>query len=209
MVSRRRRKWGALSARMRMEAGAAFALFACLCSCDAVTSSPPSTAADDVEVEILNPDRPRPLRCNPEIRLDRKIAAAELESLTRRLLEREASDCGFGLVTYYLPAMQPGSGAWAIAEVGDAAVRISILGLSTDERYRTWTPLAEIPQAMIDATLLQEDRFYFRHPGVSAASFETTSPPTTSMYLKPKSRGTRAAASSVRPVATRSFRNSS
>jgi penicillin-binding protein 1C len=44
------------------------------------------------------------------------------------------------------------------------------LGLSTDERYRTWTPLADIPQAMIDATLLQEDRFFFRHPGVNPAA---------------------------------------
>ena len=41
------------------------------------------------------------------------------------------------------------------------------LGLSSDERYRLWTPLDEIPPAMIDATLLHEDRFFFRHPGVN------------------------------------------
>jgi penicillin-binding protein 1C len=41
------------------------------------------------------------------------------------------------------------------------------LGLSSDDRYRLWTPLDEIPPAMIDATLLQEDRFFFRHPGVN------------------------------------------
>jgi penicillin-binding protein 1C len=41
------------------------------------------------------------------------------------------------------------------------------LSLSGDDHYRLWTPLAEIPPAMVDATLLQEDRFFFRHPGVN------------------------------------------
>src|SRR5689334_19689243 len=41
------------------------------------------------------------------------------------------------------------------------------LGLSSDDRYRVWTPLDEIPPAMVEATLLQEDRFFFHHPGVN------------------------------------------
>ena len=44
------------------------------------------------------------------------------------------------------------------------------LGLSSDEHYRLWAPLDEIPAAMIEATLLQEDRFFFRHPGVNPAA---------------------------------------
>ncbi len=31
------------------------------------------------------------------------------------------------------------------------------LTLSSDEKYRLWVPLSEIPPAMIEATLLQED----------------------------------------------------
>ncbi len=80
----------------------------------------------------MNPDRPAALRCNPEIRLDRKVSARALETLSRRLLENEAEDCGFGLATYYLPAMRPGSGAWAIAELGPQ-VSVSILGLSAED----------------------------------------------------------------------------
>ena len=41
------------------------------------------------------------------------------------------------------------------------------LGLSSDDHYRVWTPLAEIPNTVVDATLLAEDRFFFRHPGVN------------------------------------------
>lgn len=41
------------------------------------------------------------------------------------------------------------------------------LSLSSDEHYRLWTPLDDIPRVLIDATLLAEDRFFFRHPGVN------------------------------------------
>jgi penicillin-binding protein 1C len=41
------------------------------------------------------------------------------------------------------------------------------LSLSSDDHFRLWTPLEEIPPAVIDATLLQEDRHFFRHLGVN------------------------------------------
>lgn len=44
------------------------------------------------------------------------------------------------------------------------------LTLSSDEKYRLWVPLAEIPPAMIDATLLQEDRWFRWHLGVNPMS---------------------------------------
>jgi hypothetical protein len=109
-------------------------LLAWLAACDAQPTATVSGSGlpEAVELEVLNPDRPAALRCNPEIRLDRKVTARTLEALSRRLLEREAADCGFGLATYYLPAMSPGSGAWAIAELGPT-VSVSILGLSAED----------------------------------------------------------------------------
>ncbi|HUP24993.1 MAG TPA: hypothetical protein VNB06_18890, partial [Thermoanaerobaculia bacterium] len=101
------------------------ALFAC-------DSAPPpagSRMVADVEIQILNPDRPAALRCNPEVRIAEKVSSEVLVSLSRALLEEEAAGCGFGFAAYYLPAMQPGSGAWAIAELGPE-VRVSMLGLS-------------------------------------------------------------------------------
>src|SRR5690606_1794905 len=41
------------------------------------------------------------------------------------------------------------------------------LSLAGDDALRLWTPLAEIPPAMIEATLLQEDRWFRWHPGVN------------------------------------------
>jgi penicillin-binding protein 1C len=52
------------------------------------------------------------------------------------------------------------------------------LTLSSDERYRLWVPLSEIPPAMIEATLMQEDAWFRWHPGVNPFSimraFSTT-----------------------------------
>jgi penicillin-binding protein 1C len=44
------------------------------------------------------------------------------------------------------------------------------LTLSSDEKYRLWVPLAEIPPAMVEATLLQEDAWFRWHPGVNPFS---------------------------------------
>lgn len=41
------------------------------------------------------------------------------------------------------------------------------LSLSSDEKFRLWTPLESISSSMIDATLAQEDKWYYYHPGVN------------------------------------------
>lgn len=41
------------------------------------------------------------------------------------------------------------------------------LSLTSDEKYRLWVPLSEIPYTMQRATLLQEDRAFYYHPGVN------------------------------------------
>jgi penicillin-binding protein 1C len=39
--------------------------------------------------------------------------------------------------------------------------------LTTDQKFRIWTPLHNISPALIDATLRFEDKYYTRHPGVN------------------------------------------
>jgi penicillin-binding protein 1C len=39
--------------------------------------------------------------------------------------------------------------------------------LSTDQKFRIWTPLEKISPGLIDATLRYEDKYYARHPGVN------------------------------------------
>ena len=41
------------------------------------------------------------------------------------------------------------------------------LTLSKDDKYRLYTPLEEISPLLIEATLLQEDQYFFQHPGIN------------------------------------------
>lgn len=41
------------------------------------------------------------------------------------------------------------------------------LTLTKDEKYRLYTPLEAIPPTFIQATLLQEDQYFFYHPGIN------------------------------------------
>lgn len=45
--------------------------------------------------------------------------------------------------------------------------RLMRLSLADDERYRVFTPLAEIAPELIEATLLYEDRHFYKHPGIN------------------------------------------
>jgi penicillin-binding protein 1C len=44
------------------------------------------------------------------------------------------------------------------------------LTLAPDQRYRLWVPLARISPALVEATLLHEDRWFRFHPGVNPVS---------------------------------------
>lgn len=55
-------------------------------------------------------------------------------------------------------------------EVYDRHGRLLRLTLSSDEKYRRWVALKEISPKLIEAVLLQEDRFFYFHPGVNPFS---------------------------------------
>lgn len=46
--------------------------------------------------------------------------------------------------------------------------RLLFLGLTRDQKYRVFTPLADISPDLIDATLAHEDRWFRSHPGINA-----------------------------------------
>ncbi|NLO91001.1 MAG: penicillin-binding protein 1C [Elusimicrobia bacterium] len=52
-------------------------------------------------------------------------------------------------------------------EVYDRNGRLLRLTLSPDQKYRRWTPLSGISPLLVEATLLQEDRWFRFHPGVN------------------------------------------
>lgn len=58
-------------------------------------------------------------------------------------------------------------GSYAIFDREGKLMRLT---LASDERYRVWVPLERMPKELIDATLLQEDRWFGWHPGVNPYS---------------------------------------
>ena len=51
--------------------------------------------------------------------------------------------------------------------VRDRNGKLLRLTLSTDQKFRIWTPLQKISPDLINATLSYEDKYYARHPGVN------------------------------------------
>ncbi len=54
--------------------------------------------------------------------------------------------------------------------VRDRSGEVLRVTLTSDQKYRVWTPLKEISPALIDATLKYEDKYYGKHPGVNPVS---------------------------------------
>src|SRR4051812_46443451 len=54
--------------------------------------------------------------------------------------------------------------------VFDRNGKLLAVTLTDDDKYRIFTPLAEVSPALIRATLAQEDRFFDKHPGVNPVS---------------------------------------
>src|SRR5512137_1762077 len=63
--------------------------------------------------------------------------------------------------------VNPGGFSQAVYDRNGHLLRLT---LSSDEKYRLWMPLAEIPPAMVEATLLQEDGWFRWHRGVNPLS---------------------------------------
>ncbi len=72
------------------------------------------------------------------------------------------------LITLRLYPKSPLSARYtASVAVYDARGQLLRLTLAKDDRYRLWLPLASISPDIIEAFLLQEDRWFYRHPGVN------------------------------------------
>lgn len=52
----------------------------------------------------------------------------------------------------------------------DREGRLLRLTLADDEQYRLWIPIEEVAPEFVEALLLHEDRYFYRHPGVNLLS---------------------------------------
>ena len=68
---------------------------------------------------------------------------------------------------FFLPAPPPLDGVSLSQRVLDRDGRLLRVTLSADEKYRLYTPLAQISPELIAATLLHEDQHFWTHPGIN------------------------------------------
>src|SRR5688572_31501787 len=54
--------------------------------------------------------------------------------------------------------------------VFDEQGRLLRLTLASDQQYRLWTPLEEVLQEFVDALLMHEDQYFYRHAGFNPAA---------------------------------------
>lgn len=87
----------------------------------------------------------------------------------KRAWRRWAVVAVLGLAAVYAAVPRPPlrEGLGFSQAVLDREGRLLRLTLSPDEKYRLWVPLARIPPALVEATLLHEDQHFRQHAGIN------------------------------------------
>ena len=95
-----------------------------------------------------------------------------LFTLARRFVIRWQNWLAGGIVVLAILAgvrlwPHPSLQSWKPSSVAvyDDRGKLLRLALASDERYRLWVPLADMSPQLVDAVLLQEDNWYWWHPG--------------------------------------------
>ncbi len=74
------------------------------------------------------------------------------------------------LILFLLPVKPLLEGTGFSRAIYDDKHQLLRLTLSSDDKYRLYTPLSKIPIQLVDATLLQEDQYFRQHSGVNPVS---------------------------------------
>ncbi len=93
-----------------------------------------------------------------------------LRRLARRLAIAVLALSALLLVVRLVPHPPLSQGVPQSIVVEDAEGRVLRLVLAGDQRYRLWVPLDDMAPALVQGTLLYEDAWFKRHPGVNPAS---------------------------------------
>jgi penicillin-binding protein 1C len=75
-----------------------------------------------------------------------------------------------GAIIYLWPAPPLLTGISYSRAAFDSNQHLLRLTLSDDEQYRLFTPITELSDQLVDATLLQEDQYFYWHPGINPIS---------------------------------------
>jgi len=97
----------------------------------------------------------------------RRLHAAwgRLGRWTRRLVYAWAALLLLALAGRVVPASPLSEGPGLSQAVFDRHRELLRLTLAPDEKYRLWVPLEQVSPKLVEATLLEEDQHFYRHPG--------------------------------------------
>ncbi len=90
--------------------------------------------------------------------------------MLRALIGLLAALCALATLYVLIPCPRLWEGLSYSTAYYDRNHRLLRLTLTGDDKYRLHLPLTQIAPVMIDATLLYEDRHFYRHPGVNPVS---------------------------------------
>ncbi|PYK29585.1 MAG: penicillin-binding protein 1C, partial [Verrucomicrobia bacterium] len=71
------------------------------------------------------------------------------------------------MIWFFLPKPPLLDGVSFSQIVRDRNGKLLRVALSSDQKFRIWTPLSKISPDLINATLRYEDKYYAKHPGVN------------------------------------------
>lgn len=91
-----------------------------------------SAIPSDVSFSIIAADSIPDIKRSLDIRLNRKVSAETLRAIALELKAQDESAYERTLITYYLPGMTVGAGAWATTHF-DPALEVRILGLTAED----------------------------------------------------------------------------
>jgi len=97
------------------------------------TSTKKSAKSDTLTYEIINNQILKSIKRSVDVRLSRRASKDQLRNIANEIMTSDDTEYERTFITFYLPDMQVGTGAWATAH-SDPNLEIIILG-STEEEF--------------------------------------------------------------------------
>ena len=101
-------------------------------------STPEQTEQDDVSYSIIDSTATAGIKRSLDVRLNKRVAEDTLRAMALKLKSQDSRDYDRTFITYYLPGMTVGAGAWATTHFRPD-LEVKILGLWTEEEKKLST----------------------------------------------------------------------
>ena len=97
--------------------------------------TPVTTIPDDISYSIIDSTAIAGIKRSLDVRLNKRVTEDTLRAIALKLKSQDSRDYDRTFITYYLPGMTVGAGAWATTHF-TPDLEVKILGLSTEEEKK-------------------------------------------------------------------------